>query len=575
MKKISQIIFLCLLVNALFAQQYRDYLGAGHMQGITVTTSHNEDSGIDGERSIDGFPVDDTEALKDASRFLAHATMGYNYDMIQMVAAMGYEAWIDDQFSMPDYNLVEYMIKRADEAALPPEDASMDLFRVLWWELMLKSPDALRQRLTYMLSQIFVVSAFGSDLFEDFGVLSAGHYNVLNANAFENYRDLLSSVSRNFSMGMYLSHFNNPKSDPSKNIHPDENYAREVMQLFSIGLHELNNDGTPQLDNSGQVIPTYDNEVIREFAKIFTGFGAGHPEGQWGEFDDGEAFEMAVYPMRMYDEWHEPGEKRLLNGQVVPAGQSGMEDFEDAMDNLHNHPNVGPFIGKALIQLMVSANPSPAYVGRVADAFNNNGDGVRGDLRAVIKAILLDEEARDCNAINNPTGGKLREPLHRYTGFLRAFDPEPEDGIFLDRFDLWYDQVGQVPMYASSVFNFYQPAFQPNGLIADADLVAPVFQIHNSSTSIGFINQVEEWTFAFEPMEGTGVELDFEEEFELLDDPEELVDRLDLLLACGQLSDRTKGIIVNAMQSDDLDPIDQLNFALYLIMISPDYAILK
>jgi len=447
-------------------------------------------------------------------------------------------------------------------------------YRASWWEMNLKANDSLSKKITHALSQIFVIYSLGSDLFEDVGLLSAGYYDVLNQNAFGNYRDILREVSRNPAMGLYLSHINNPKSDPANNIHPDENYAREIMQLFSIGLYELNNDGTRRLDSNNRPIPTYDADDIREFAKIFTGFGNGSGEMIFGVFGVEESYEYGDVPMKMYDEWHEPGSKQLLNGQLVPAGQTGMQDFEDAIDNLFYHPNVGPFIGKALIQFLVTSNPSPAYVGRVANAFNNNGQGVRGDLKAVVKAILLDPEARNCQALLHPTAGKLREPITRYVSMVRAFNPSSSMCTFFNVFERWYENTGQIPFYAPSVFNFYLPDFQPNGAIADQNLVAPVFQIHNSSTAIGYINEVNNWIFNNSIQEESTIQLDFTDELSLVNQPGLLVDRLDILLASGQLSSETKNIIVDAVTQVS-GAEDKVNMALYLVLISPEFAILK
>ncbi len=568
------------------AQTYSDYLGAGHDFGITVTTSHQENAGEAGTKSIDGFPISDPDLLADASRFLAQATLGYDYETIQMVAAMGYEAWLDEQMGIPAAPTTPIGYYLEERMGGESELYGMFNFRASWLNQVLRSPDLLRQRMNYVLSQIFVVSAFGSDLFEDYTLLSSAYYDLLGQHAFGNYRNLLAGVSQNISMGLYLSHLNNPKSDPANNIHPDENYAREVMQLFSIGLYELNNNGTRRLDADGNFIATYNNADIREFAKIFTGFGNGDPNGSFGNFEEEITEDAVRFPMRMYDEWHEPGEKYLLNGMVVPAGQTGLEDFEMAMDNLHQHPNVGPFLAKALIQFYVTANPSPAYVNRVANAFNNS-QGERGNLGAVLKAVLLDPEARDCAAVANPTHGKLREPIVRYMHFLRAFHAENEDRLFLEPLFTWGDNVGQIPMYSPSVFNFYQPEFQPNGPIAEQDLVAPVFQIHNSSTAIGYINMVNAWTFGGTPMidisddiaeEGNQlnleVSLDLDDETDLIMDPVELVGRLNILLAAGQLSPTTQETITTALQGIT-DEEDRLNLAIYLVLISPDFAILK
>jgi uncharacterized protein (DUF1800 family) len=584
MKIITTILILS-LTQISFAQNYTDFIGAGHMNGITVTTSHNANPANNGAKTIDGFQNHNDETLRDASRFLAQASMGYDYETIQNVATMGYEAWIEEQISLPMHSTMDaaLLIDNVYSATELPEELYGFLkFRSAWWNIILNNPDILRQKVTWSLSQIFVTSAVGSDLFEDVTELSTVYYDLLQKHSFGNYRDLLSAVSRNLSMGLYLSHFNNPKSNPALNIHPDENYAREVMQLFSIGLYELNNDGSRKLDGNGKFIPTYDNDDIREFAKIFTGFG--DPIGnEFGEIDDENPGLVASTPMKMFDEHHEPGQKTLLYGQIVPAGQTGLEDFEDAMDNLFNHPNVGPFIGKALIQFMTTSNPSPAYIDRVASAFNNNGLGVRGDLKAVVKAILLDPEARRCNPVDFPTSGKLREPITRFTSFIKAFNPRPNgntQNVYVHEMVDWDETVGQTPQYSPSVFNFYQPEFQPNGVIANNNLVGPEYQIHNSSTAIGFINNLNEWVFnpspfpsEFEATADVGIMLDYSDELALINNPSSLVNRLDILLGAGLLSQRTKTIISDAITQ--LDNEDRLPIAIYLIMMSPDYAVLK
>ncbi|QTN39829.1 DUF1800 domain-containing protein [Cryomorphaceae bacterium] len=557
----------------LSSQTHLDFLGAGHDQGIRVLSSDDAAGVSSRYGTIDGFEISDPVALADASRFLAQATLGYDYETMQMVAAMGFEAWIEEQFSLPHQtflSLGEYIAETAADDYLGIAE-----FRSTWLTYSLTTPDQLRQRLAYNLSEFFVVSGFGSDLFEDYGTLSGAYYDVLQRNAFGNYRELLEDVSLNSSMGVYLSHMHNPKTDSINNIHPDENYAREIMQLFSIGLYELNPDGTRKLDVNGNEIPTYDNEDIRQFAKIFTGWGDGAPDGYWGRPQDEDPDIFAIYPMRMYEDYHEPGPKNLLNGLVVPAGQSGVQDFNDALDNLFDHPNVGPFFGRALIQFLVSSNPSPAYVQRVNDAFVANANGARGDMQALVSAVLLDPEARTCNPESQTQSGKLREPLLRYTGFLRAFNPQwDQTDVILDQMELFSEQIGQVPMYSPTVFNFFLPDFQPQGDMTAAGLVGPVFQIHNSTTSVSFVNAVGAWHFDQEYIPGANPYMDYSDEMTLANDPIALVERLNLILACGQLSARTENIILNAISQLD-DPEDRLNMALYLTMIAPDYAVLK
>ena len=429
------------------------------------------------------------------------------------------------------------------------------------------------------LSEIFVISTQGSDFFEDFSQVGGDYYDVLGSHAFGNYRNLLGAITRHTGMGFFLSHINNPKSDPANNTFPDENYAREIMQLFSIGLYELNNDGSQKLDANAWPIPTYNNTDIGEYAKIFTGFSNGTPGGYFGDVEPSNIDAFLTTPMKMFDAYHEPGVKNLLNGLVVPAGQTGEQDVDMALDGLHNHPNTGPYICRALIQFFVSSNPSPAYIDRVASVFNDNGQGTRGDFKAVIKAILLDSEARDCNAVNHPTNGKLKEPLLRYSQFLKGFNGNPINGSVFTTMEDYYNATGQSALYSPSVFNFFSPFYSPLGDIGNAGLVAPEFQVLNSSTSIGYVNHTNWILFTDEYLsseEGDStVDVNLSTEWNLADtNPTALVDRLNIVLASGQLSTNTKNTIINAIsQLSDTD--DRLDLAMYLVMISPDCAIQK
>jgi len=301
-------------------------------------------------------------------------------------------------------------------------------------------------------------------------------------------------------------------------------------------------------------------------------------------------------PMISFDEWHEAGEKNLLNGTTVPSGQTTLQDIDDAIDNLFNHPNVGPFIGKLLIQRLVKSNPTPAYVERVANKFANNGNGVRGDMEAVIRAILTDAEALDCSWMDNQQAGKLREPLLRYTQAMRAFNAYNQSGRMWNWGYLFDEAVSQGILASPSVFNFYLPDFQPNGPIADQDLFAPEFQIHTSATSINFINLAYDWFINEYYMEvathasGTvmnapGYELneldpvdyvylDLTDENNIANNSNALVDRLDLILTGGLLSADTKTSMINTLdQVSNLS--DRVKAALYLVFISPEYSVQK
>ena len=435
------------------------------------------------------------------------------------------------------------------------------------------------------LSEILVIS-INSDL-DGFGEALASYYDLLMVHAFGNYKDLLKDVALHVSMGYYLSHLNNPKSIPAENIHPDENFAREIMQLFTIGLYMLNQNGTRQTDGQGNFIPTYDNNDIKELAKVFTGLGPGAINenvdwtnepyfglGIWGT-------DMTV-PMIMYPEWHEPGPKTLLGQYTIPGGQSGMDDICDAVDFLFNHQNVAPFISYRLIQRLIKSNPSPGYVSRIASVFNNNGSGERGDLKAVVRAILLDPEARECSWQQQPDHGKLREPILRYTHAAKALPLDSPLGRYWNNGFSFLDATKQHPLAAPTVFNFFLPDHQPNGPIANNNLFAPEFKIHDSRTSVGFINQVNQWAvwnslwWSWEEND-PNVEYDLSSLVPMAEDPEVLINHLDILFTNGQLSDESRTSIRTALQGliwGDYQ-YDRARLGLYLILISPDYAVFR
>ncbi len=640
--KTWSLLFLGMLFTPFaMGQLYQDYLGNGHFQGVAMRSS-GQGSEADPAITMNGFPIGEELSLGDASRFLAQASFGGRWEEIEALHIQGYEGWLGEQIAMsPSYLMpkmgevvswyqAEYERELAELSAkerrmILEEDGEevpvlADMFLAAWLGQAVYAPDQLRQRVAFALSQILVISDNTEELQES-GYGMASYYDLLLKHAFGNYRDLLYDVTLHPAMGFFLSHLNNPKSDPTNNIRPDENYAREVMQLFSIGLFELNLDGSLRLDPDGNPIPTYDNEDIKEFAKIFTGLGVTISPEDWDEeveegestfgflYEDGDA----TLPMTMWEEQHEPGPKYLLNGQIVPAGQAGLQDIHDAIDNLFQHPNVGPFLARRLIQRLVSSNPSPDYIARIASVFNNNGQGVRGDMGAVIKAILMDEEARACSdRVANPNRAMLREPLFRWLHFIRFMELNPLDqrGFFENEWERLDYSTGQVPLSAPSVFNFYLPDYQPNGLISTLDLYGPVFQIHNSSTAISYVNEVDAWTFdqaaigwydlgyifpgvgEEEEIEEDEGEEEDEEDFEegnewrrtasynyrpwldMARDPEQLMNRLDLLICHGQLSPESYQIILDAIMAIP-DLRDRFNMAVYLMMISPDYAILN
>ena len=573
------------------------FLGAGNHEQIRVTSSSDLQRDYwqeiaSADKTIRGQGLEGK--LMEASRFLAQSTFGASPELIHEVAEVDIINWLDQQIETPTILMLgetQTVFQDVNRWFLEQGGDSLELsqwpswlhFNYAWWDANTRNKDLLRQRIAFALSEIFVIS-IRSEL-EGYGEGLASYYDIFLRNAFGNYRDLLREVSLHPCMGFFLSHLNNPRSNPEENIHPDENYAREVRQLFSIGLYELNADGTRKQDSFGQDVPTYGQDEIKEFAKVWTGLsiGAVLPDMHTDE----PYFGMGIYgadlttPMKMYEEYHEPGEKKLLNGKIIPAGQSGMQDIDDAIDNLFLHPNVGPFIGTQLIQRLVKSNPSPQYVARVTAVFNDNGNGTRGDLAAVIKAILLDEEARTCTWMNDDSQGKLREPFIRYTHFVRALDVEQYYGRHWNAGYNFWEATGQMVFGAPSVFNFFLPHFIPNGPIADAEMVAPEFQIHNSRTSVSMMNQINAWAVYGSVMHSweeydPGSYLNIDELRDLAQDPETLVNQLDLLMTHGRLSDLTRSIIKTALEGlfegDYRD--DRVRLALYLIMISPDYAII-
>lgn len=514
-------------------------------------------------------PEPTTAELQAASKLLSLTTFGPSYDDIYGAAEMGADAWLEQQFNLPPSRHESIVRRYLDEYgydinAIP---APGTFRRFAFYERALTAPDQLRQLTAYALSQIFVVSDNVDMIFINPLALSS-YYDMLLTHAFGNYRDLLRAVTLHPVMGLYLSHVNNARFNPATNTFPDENYAREVMQLFSIGLFELNADGSQRLDGSGNPIPTYGNAEIREFAKIFTGLSYGESTYNGTPFFGRETPVLEV-PMIMFEDYHEPGEKYLLNGAVVPAGQTGLEDIDDALDNLFNHPNVGPFIGKQLIQRLVTSNPSPEYVARVSAAFDGDATTPRGDMTAVLKAVLLDPEADD--------GIKLREPFLRYLAMNRGLDVMSSDSTWPGYGYVVQFLTQQHVLSAPSVFNFYLPNFAPAGELGDAGLVAPEFQITNDSTIAGMTNLIAYALFGDQsidtPEDFADISLDLSAYEALADEPDALLERIDLVFFAGAMDATTRNAIITALEPLGGDLTLRTQVALYLALVSPAYAV--
>lgn len=600
--RITITIIISLILSAASLSAQRMYIGGGHHTDQVVVSSSSQRDGSTDDKTLDGSGLDAQRMA--ASRFLFQAGFGADEGSInQLAQSNDYNQWIDDQMQLPptllrpavdrinDATYDLYINRRDEDGNLPdPEDYYGPAFMHLsyaWWDNVMKAPDQLRYKVAHALSQILVIS-MRSDL-SDFGDAVGDYFDIFLRNSYGNYKDILLEVTLHPTMGYYLSHLNNSKSIPEQNIHPDENYAREIMQLFTIGLYELNNDGSYKRDSRGELIPTYDNQDIKELAKVFTGLGGADLNDEIKEAYPNYEIEFGagiyvidrLQPMRMWEDFHESGSKTIVGDYTIPAGQSGMKDIEDAVTHLFNHPNVGPFVSRQLIQRMVTSNPSEGYIDRVASVFNNNGNGERGDMTAVVKAILLDEEARSCSAILEAEQGQMREPVLRYTHALKAIPTTSSTGNYWKNPQSTVILLKQAPMTSPTVFNFYRPDFQPPGEIADKGLVAPEFQLYDSETSIGYVNLVTTWTFDNLAMydwedETDEVFFDFENLESISDDPERLIHEIDILLTHGQMTNPTKEIIRQGLKNiGENDEQLRAKYAVYITLISPDYVILK
>lgn len=521
-----------------------------------------------------------------ASRLLHQATFGPTMADIDRLSAMGAGAWLTDQMALPPTRHSPYIQQiyrdffgQQTDRSYNGSDQDSFLFgnnvSTPFFRAAVSAPDQLRQRIAFALSQILVASRRDAAL-ENTPLGLTDFYDIFVRHAFGNYQDILLEVSLHPVMGRYLSHIGNQKANPALNQYPDENYAREVMQLFSIGLWELHPDGSRKLTPAGDPVPTYSNSQITEFARVFTGLWFGGQEWLEGGFNDAN---YAV-PMDMFAEPHDFGVKTLLNGMVIPARaptrENAMQDVRDAVKCLFQHSNTPVFISRQLIQFLVTSNPSPAYVSRIQGVFVNNGSGVRGDLAAVIRAILLDPEARDPRwSIADPDFGKLREPVIRTMHLARL------GGLARLQAPVWwnwgdfYDAMKQEVLLSPSVFNFYRPDYQAPGLLSQRNLTGPVFQITDSYSAISVPNKL--WEFLHQgmsPSYGTTYSLDFPEELPLAATPERLVDRMNLLLCAGRLSAVSRAVILNAV--NDMPAAQtraRVHLAVYLCLTAPEGAI--
>lgn len=615
------LVVVCITISLSINSQTPAYFGAGNSTGITINASSfvadtlwvsnpTPDNTINGS----GLDVERFEA----SRFLTQAAIAYDPGQVDAVLSLGMEGWIDWQFSLsadyltPRLHTINQIIADSclivcgnNPSVCAPPRTPGTRFSFAWWNAITTTPDVLRQRIALALSEIMVISRTGR-LAQDSDALCA-YFDLLMTHSFGNYRDLLFDVTLNPSMAEYLTHINNPKTDQANFIYPDENYAREILQLFTIGLLELNMDGTQKVDASGNPIPTYDNADVGEFAKIFTGLSYGalwtnDPGCVGGNFDFGMSRNCAdrTTPMIMYETQHEPGEKYLLNGFVAPAGLTGLQDIDTTMAHLMEHPNIAPFVSYRLIQRLVKSNPTKQYIQRVSQAFVNNGNGVRGDMKAIIKAILLDPEARDCSFQLDDKNSKLKEPVLKRAQLVRMIDINRPtgDNYFWDNDSNWNKLLKQAVLFSPSVFNFFTPSDVPIGRIQKAGLVAPEFKILDQVTLPGYANMLKDITQTdnrifrnnLESNLGTvndqwcSGEYSFWDQTSLRNyvmDQEYLINWLDTYFTAGSMTDRTRQILRDAadeIRSPSFESTvrkDRVDLLIYLTMLSPDFNITK
>jgi uncharacterized protein (DUF1800 family) len=502
--------------------------------------------------------------MAEAFQFLDQSTFGATEAEAQRVINLRYEAWIDEQLAQP----ASLQLPHLQSLPLPPFIGELQNDRVdIWFRNALHGNDQLRQRVAFALSEIMVVSQLG--VLNNYPYALASYYDTLARNAFGNYRDLIEEVTLHPAMGVYLSMLGNERPDPVNNIRPDENYARELMQLFSIGLVELNIDGTVRTDGQGQPIPTYDQAVIEGFAHVYTGWNyAG-----FADFQNARPTLLnQVVPMQLYQAYHDTGSKNLLDGFTIPAGQGGDQDLAMALDNVFNHPNVGPFVATRLIERLTTSNPSPAYVERVARVFNNNGSGIRGDLGAVVRTILLDPEAR---STAGETSGKLKEPLLRLTQLFRAYNATSQSG----RYPLGFAYIvfGQGPLQSPSVFNFFSPSYAPPGEIRDNGYVAPELEIATEYLNTYVTNYMFFQAFGLnqtvQDLQPDDVYIDFTEEMTVAGDVDALINMVAGKLLGGQISDTLRNETAGMLALvPDTEPALRAAETIYLITTSPEYA---
>ena len=584
--------------------------GGGGGNGMPDPSGGGGDGGGSGGQTPPAIAKSKPTAVE-ASRFLRQSTMGATEAEITRLTGMTYSEWLDEQYAKPQALHRLYINQAAADLSSVGMQLSNTNFWDSWWAQALGGEDQLRQRVTFALSQIMVVSFADATLRNQTrGV--ASYYDMLGEHAFGNFRNLLEGVTYHPMMGVYLSHLKNQKEDAATGRVPDLNFAREITQLFAVGQIKLNPDGTYVMGSNGLPATAYNSDDLSGLSKVFTGLSwyagpqtADRTSRRFAGLDPN--LERDWRPMQAYDEYapntsyHSITEKNFLGTTIPAATKPTTEaDIKIALDTLFNHPNVGPFIAQQMIQRLVTSNPTPAYVGRVAAKFNDNGSGVRGDMKALWTAILTDPEARTVGT--SPTAGKIVEPVLRLSAMLRAFGATSVSGRWtgIGNTDDPSNSLGQTPMFAPTVFNFFRPGYQPvSASLMQQNVVVPEMQIVTDVSVAGYQNYIRAWTPVVETRD---IKQNYTNEVKLADTPAALVDRMNLLLFAGTMPPTLKTQLEGAVVSRvipgptyppgtpttaiptttpvnqaamDAARLDRVHLSVFMSMASPDFLVQK
>lgn len=533
-------------------------------------------------------PAGQSPSPEAASQFLGQATFGPRYEEIEDLSVGTYSIWFRDQLNRPPTLHLDRLLANGVLNDFSTFRAASDSY----WAGIIDGDDQLRQRMAYALSQILVVSEGQNSVLAGRPLTTAHYMDILIRNAFGNYRDLLDEVTYSPAMAAYLTYLYNVRENMEDGRVPDENYAREIMQLFTIGLVELRMDGTVVTDNQGRPVETYDNTDVTGLARVFTGLGLRGPN-YWPSEDD----ESIYYtPLEIFPAYHSSSEKTFL-GTTIPENTGAEVSIDTALDTLFNHPNLAPFLSRQLIQRFTTSHPTPAYVQRVATAFETGsyqfpdgetvGTGERGDLAATLAAVLMDDEARQDPATAPNEFGKVREPVLRFVHWARAFHITGSEAW---REDFLWDTsssgtLGQHPFRSPSVFNFYRPGYiAPGSATGNAGLTAPELQIVNEASVIGFTNFfsafITDSTWGEDRTETLGFHPVYEDEMAIAGDLDALIDWMDMTFTAGQLSLETRSRMEEILATIPIDEADpgpgqrgRVQTAVLLIVTSPDYIV--